>query len=141
MRKVSDSESLAGGGKKMDNTQIVQTKEGVLELTGDPNNVWHLAAWCTVLVDGVGPLLEGEDPLLRHQGVVQRYIDPEDQRRLMPRLENRLAEQYQQPGQIPDRLLRVIENTMVDFGTYTATYKRRARRSGNTFFVGERSRR
>lgn len=104
-----------------------RTKEGVLELTGDPNNVWHLAAWCTELVDGVGALLEGEDPLLSRLYVQGSVLPEEDRRRLMSKLEHRLFETYRRPENIPDRLLRVIDDAAVDFGTYTATYRRRVR--------------
>jgi hypothetical protein len=103
---------------------LIRTKEGVLKLDGALENVWHLVAFCTVLVDGVEAMLEGEDPLLKHVYEVQGSVPDADKSALMLKLEQKLKQKYKTPDKIPDRLLRVLGDITLDFSTYSATYKR-----------------
>lgn len=105
----------------------IRTKEGVLELEGSLDNVWHLVAFCSEMVDGVGALLDGVDPLLKHAYLVEGSIPAKDKPKLMLQLEKKLQQQYRTAEQIPDRLLRVLDGITLDFSTYSATYYRKRR--------------
>ena len=109
----------------------VRTKEGVLKFDGPLEDVWHLVAYCTVLVDGVEAMLEGEDPLLKHVYEVQGTVPDADKTRLMFKLGQKLEQKYKTPNKIPDRLLRVLEDITLDFSTYSASYQRLKRKSPN----------
>lgn len=108
----------------------IRTKEGVLELEGQLDNVWHLAAFCSEMVDGVRALLDGVDPLLTHAYLVEGIIPAKDKAPLMLKLEKKLQQKYKTAEEIPDRLLRVLEGITLDFSTYSATYYRKRRGLG-----------
>jgi hypothetical protein len=105
----------------------IRTKEGVLELQGSLNNVWHLVAFCSEMDDGIGALLDGVDPLLRHAYLVEGSVPAADKPKLMLKLEKKLEREYQTAERIPDRLLRVLDGITLDFSTYSATYHRKRR--------------
>ena len=111
----------------------IRTKEGLLTLDGPLDSVWHLAAFCTVMVDGVEAMLEGEDPLLKRVYEVQDSVPEADKSRLMLKLSQKLEQKYKTPEKIPDRVLRVLGDITLDFSTYSATYKRIKRGSIASF--------
>ena len=105
----------------------IRTKEGVLEIEGPLDSVWHLVAFCSEMVDGVGALLDGVDPLLKHAYLVEGSVPAQEKAGLMMKLENKLRQQYKTAERIPDRLLRVLDGITLDFSTYSATYYRKRR--------------
>lgn len=112
--------------KKM-NKYILRTPAGWITIRGDPDNVWHLVAYCQAL-EGLGSILPPpKDPLgvmLTHLYDTKESISSETKENLILNFARRLRRKYRVVNLVPDidKILSVIKNMTLNLGTYTATY-------------------
>jgi hypothetical protein len=106
---------------------ILRTPAGRITIRGDPDNVWHLVAYCQAL-EGIGSILPPpRDPLgvmLTHLYDTKESISSEAKENLILNFAQRLRRKYRMVKLVPDidKILSVIKNMTLNLGTYTATY-------------------
>jgi hypothetical protein len=101
------------------------TPHGHIKITGKSKNVWHLVAYCKSLggLDSITP--DAKTPLdimTDHLHSLQESVP--DELELVMQYAQTLRQKYEQPGDIPDidKIMSVMKNMTLNFGTYTATY-------------------